>query len=197
MKRVVLSGAALLTAFVLPGCPIYPEERGCFSDADCHSGELCHVNGYCVGTGSGGRGGSPSLPQCDEPSDCKVNQTCGKDARCHVGSCGIDSTGCVRGFECVTLDGVHTCVRQGGTGGAGGASGSGGSDAAVDSSPPDSSPAGSGGTGTDAGDSAMDDASDDGATDSASDAPADSANDAPRDSANDAPRDSASDAPRG
>jgi hypothetical protein len=196
MKRVVLSSAALLAALVLPGCPVYPEERGCFVHEDCRSGEVCSAHGDCVNAvgGVGGVGGSSS-GQCDEPSDCRGNQTCGRDRRCHVGDCTFH--GCVSGFECRQVEGDWACARSGG--GTGGSAGYG--DAAVDSEP---DAAGSGGTGTDASDGAVpdagsdadDDASADSGSDAQTDAPRDAATDA-RDSATDAPRDSASDAPRG
>ena len=194
MKRVVLSVAALLTAFVLPGCPIYPEERGCFSHEDCPSGYACHAAGYCVLVD--GNAGSGSGPQCDEPKDCRVNETCGKDRRCHVGDCTFH--GCVTGFECRSVDRSWACTQSSSTGGAGGSSGYGG-DAAADSSQPDVNAGGTGGTGPDG--AAPDGSAGDGASDSASDAPGDSATDASSDAANDAAsdaaRDSASDAPRG
>ena len=193
MKRVVLSGAALLAALVLPGCPVYPEERGCFSNQDCRAGEMCNVHGNCVIPpssvgGAGGAGGGTG--QCDEPSDCRGNQTCGSDRRCHIGDCTFHS--CVRGFECKPVNGEHTCTRVGdAAGGAGGTAGQG--DAAVDSGQAGGDAAGSGGTGTDASDDAP-------PTDAGSeDAPSSDGGgtDAPGDSAVDAPRDSASDAPRG
>jgi hypothetical protein len=201
MKRVVLSSAALLAALVLPGCPVYPEERGCFTREDCRSGEVCSADGDCVsaagGAGGAGVGGSSS-DQCDEPSDCRGNQTCGRDRRCRVGDCTFH--GCVSGFECRHVEGDWACARS--DGGIGGSAGYG--DAAVDSAPTGDA-AGSGGTGTDASDGAVpdagSDAEDDGAPgdsggDAQTDAPRDAAADA-RDSATDAPRDSASDAPRG
>ena len=207
MKRVVLSSAALLAALVLPGCPVYPEERGCFSQEDCRSGEVCSVHGNCVNAaggagggagvaGVGGVGGSSS-GSCDEPSDCRGNQTCGRDARCHVGDCTFH--GCVSGFECRQVEGDWACARSGGTGGSAGYG-----DAAVDSEPTGDA-AGSAGTGTDAGDSAVpdagsdadDDAPSDSGRDAETDARSDSAIDAGRDSATDAARDSAADAPRG
>jgi hypothetical protein len=202
MKRVVLSSAALLAALVLPGCPVYPEERGCLTREDCRSGEVCSVHGDCViaNGGAGGVGGSSS-GQCDEPRDCRGNQTCGRDGRCLVGDCTFH--GCVSGFECRQVEGDWACARS--DGGVGGSAGYG--DAAVDSEP---DAAGSGGTGTDASDSAVpdagndagDDAPGDSGSDAQADAPGDSATDA-RDSATDArdaatdARDSASDAPRG
>jgi hypothetical protein len=198
MKKVVLSGAALLTAFVLPGCPVYPEERGCFSHDDCPSGYACHAAGYCVLPD--GHAGSSSVPQCDEPRDCRVNETCGRDRRCHVGDCTFQSIGCVSGFECRSVDRVWTCTPSGGTGGTGGSSGYGG----VDASQPDVNPGGSGGTGPDGavpdggGGDATSDSASDAASDSASDAATDATSDATSDAASsDAARDSASDAPRG
>jgi hypothetical protein len=199
MKKVVLSGAALLTAFVLPGCPVYPEERGCFSHEDCPSGYACHAAGYCVLPG--GQAGTGFADRCDDPKDCRVNETCGRDGRCHVGDCTFQSIGCVSGFECRAVDRVWTCTPSGGTGGTGGAGGSSGY-GGVDASP-DVNPAGSGGTGPDG---AVPDGSADATSDSAPDAASDSASDAGSDStsdvtsdaaSSDAARDSASDAPRG
>jgi hypothetical protein len=205
MKRVVLSSAALLAALVLPGCPVYPEERGCFTHEDCRGGEVCSVNGNCViangGAGGAGGAGGSSSGQCDEPSDCRGNQTCGRDRRCHVGDCTFH--GCVSGFECRQVEGDWACARSGG--GTGGSAGYG--DAAVDSEP---DAAGSGGMGTDASDGAVPDARSDADGDAPGDSGSDAQTDAPRDSATDArdsatdardsasdARDSASDAPRG
>jgi hypothetical protein len=175
MKRAVLSGAALLTAFVLPGCPVYPEDRGCFSDDDCPPGALCHSAGYCVmpgGSSTGGKSGSSSIGQCDAPTDCRANETCGEDGRCSTGSCRFH--GCVAGFSCEAVEGVWSCVRSSGTGGMPGDSGP---DARRDSG---RSGAGGGGAGGD--DAGGGDATDDvvtvdssavdanGSSDSASDA---------------------------
>jgi hypothetical protein len=204
MKKVVLSGAALLTAFVLPGCPVYPEERGCFSHADCPSGYACHAAGYCVLVD--GHAGSGSVAQCDEPKDCRVNETCGRDGRCHVGDCTFQSIGCVSGFECRAVDRVWSCTPSGGTGGTSGAGGSSGygGDAAVDGSQPDANAGGTAGAAPDG--AVPDGGGGDATSDSASDAPSDSASDSASDSssdarsdaaASDAARDSASDAPRG
>lgn len=169
MKRVVLSGAALLATFVLPGCPVYPEERGCFSNEECPPGAACHAAGYCVLVD--GAAGTGSLGQCDEPKDCRANETCGKDARCHVGSCKFHD--CVSGFECRAVQGVWACTNDTGSGGASGTSGYGGDANVADSSQPDvnADAAGSGGAGTDGGDSALpdDSGSGGGSTDSASD----------------------------
>ena len=196
MKKVVLSGAALLTAFVLPGCPVYPEERGCFSHEDCPSGYACHAAGYCVLMD--GHAGTGSTPLCDEPRDCRVNETCGRDRRCHVGDCTFQSIGCVSGFECRAVDRVWSCISSGGTGGTGGVGGSSGY-GGVDASQPDVNPGGSGGTGPDGGGAdATSDSASDAASDSASDAASDSTSDATSDAgSSDAARDSASDEPRG
>jgi|SoiMethySBSTD1v2_1073268.scaffolds.fasta_scaffold01228_26 hypothetical protein len=178
MKRAVLSGAALLAAFILPGCPVYPRDEACFNDYDCPVGSACYEDGYCA-PASGGRGGGSSIGLCDEPSDCKANETCGSDGRCHTGSCRFHK--CVSGFSCEAVEGVWSCVRGGGgTGGAGGSYGSGGrygsggsqsTDAQVSDAPrPDTGSGGAGGESDAAADqTAPDAAGSGGSSDSAAD----------------------------
>jgi hypothetical protein len=128
MRRVLALTLAIPAALILAGCPVYPDDPDCFSDSECAPGFACHEpSGTCFPVnGSGGSGGGPS--GCDEPKDCGVNETCGKDGRCHIGSCSFH--GCVKGFDCKVDDGAWACVPgaagQAGSGGAGGGAGSGG-----------------------------------------------------------------------
>jgi hypothetical protein len=138
MKIAVLSGVVLLAAFILPGCPVYPRDQACFHDEDCPSGSLCYSDGYCAPSGQGGSG---SISTCDEPKDCRPNETCGTDARCHVGSCQFH--GCVAGFSCGRADGVWECLRSSSTGGRGGRGGTGGSYGGGDADVSDSGDSGS------------------------------------------------------
>jgi hypothetical protein len=132
MKRAVLWSAALMTAFALTGCPVYPDDRrGCFDDEDCAPGYACdHATGACFLPGGGGSGGGSA--SCSAPDDCRLNETCDKSGVCQTGSCHVDSVGCVSGYSCEIVDGTWTCVASsssGGAAGASGAAGAGGADA--------------------------------------------------------------------
>ncbi len=148
MKRALLIGLSLLSAALLSGCPIYPEERlFCETNLDCPAGYACDGDtGYCrVVGGTGGATGKT----CDAPKDCGFNQTCSSKGVCKTGDCSFH--GCVTGYTCVVDQGTWACVS--GTGGTGGAGGTGGS------------------AGTDGGDgSAGDDGGSDATTDAAADA---------------------------
>ena len=151
MKRALLIGLSLLSAALLSGCPIYPEERlFCETNLDCPAGYACDGDtGYCrVVGGTGGATGKT----CDAPKDCGFNQTCSSKGVCKTGDCSFH--GCVTGYTCVVDQGTWACVS--GTGGTGGSAGPDGGD---------------GSAGTDGGDgSAGDDGGSDATTDAAADA---------------------------
>jgi hypothetical protein len=143
MKRAAVWSAALMTAFALTGCPVYPDDdRGCFDDEDCAPGYACdHVTGACFLPGSGGSGGGSA--SCSEPDDCRLNETCSKSGVCQPGSCHVESVGCVSGYSCEIVDGTWTCVASSSSGGAAGASGAGGAvDAGMDAAAETSSDSG-------------------------------------------------------
>jgi hypothetical protein len=128
MKKVVVVGATLVLALVLPGCPIYPQESDvCYSDNDCEAGALCDESaGICVvPIGPTGTGGMDSGTFCVAPEDCSVNETCSASGICTIGDCSFPGVGCVAGYSCGVADGVHACIPNGmsGTGGAPGAAG--------------------------------------------------------------------------
>ncbi|PKN31895.1 MAG: hypothetical protein CVU63_21560, partial [Deltaproteobacteria bacterium HGW-Deltaproteobacteria-20] len=62
MKRHATGLLLGLSAMVLSGCPIYPNEIECYDNFDCSSGTYCNEYNHCVeppGTGGfGGSGGS-------------------------------------------------------------------------------------------------------------------------------------------
>ena len=104
MKRAVLWSLTLFVALCLPGCPIYPDDQGCFSDSDCGRGYVCdYPSGLCVQT--------QTTPECQRPEDCQANYTCGSDQQCHPGSCYFH--GCAPGYVCQDDQGVRRCVRNG------------------------------------------------------------------------------------
>jgi hypothetical protein len=95
MKRLLwgLSFALLL------GCPLYDED--CSGGQGCAAGFVC--DGYrqrCVAL--------PTLPSCVRPEECGASETCAPDGACRPGSC--DYHGCVAGYTCSIVDGVHACV---------------------------------------------------------------------------------------
>ncbi len=126
MKRHATGLLAGLSALVLSGCPIYPNEIECYDNFDCPSGTYCNEYNHCVKPpdGFGGSGGSAGTGgfsnACDEPDDCGPNETCGEDGTCHTGDCFF--SGCVSGYECV-LDGYQYVCLPVGTGGSGGGTG--------------------------------------------------------------------------
>lgn len=117
MKRLLLLAALLGTSSMLPGCPIYADDDDCRNDSQCAPGYACDEStGDCRST---------ARTQCDQPSDCDGNQTCGRAGRCRAGDCTFEEIGCVSGYVCAAPDGVWRCVTE--SGGAGGATGEGGS----------------------------------------------------------------------
>ena len=79
MKRALWWSVTLLASLGVVGCPVYSDEDACYGDSDCGRGYTCdYQSGQCVG--DEGR-------RCDEPSDCAINETCGRDNRCYPGSC--------------------------------------------------------------------------------------------------------------
>jgi hypothetical protein len=138
--------AVALAAALVQGCPVY--EDYCDSRSDCAPGYRCNpYTGDCELASSG------SGPACSAPTDCGPGETCGQSRECLPGSCV--SHGCVRGYTCSIVDGLHRCVA----GSAGG--GPGATDAGET---PDASLA------SDAGETPADAASDGSAGDAASDA---------------------------
>ncbi len=95
MKRL-LCGLPLV---LLLGCPLYDED--CSSDKDCAQGFYCEGYGQrCVVL--------PTLTTCVRPDDCGPSETCAPGGECRPGSC--DYHGCVAGYTCSIVDGVHACV---------------------------------------------------------------------------------------
>jgi hypothetical protein len=119
MKRAVLYAVTIVgAALALPGCPIFPEDHGCFGNHDCAPGYVCdRASGACVA--------SSSLPDgtCTQPSDCGINETCASDGICRIGDCTF--VDCVAGYTCDINDGSWSCIPvpidagSGATGGAG------------------------------------------------------------------------------
>ncbi|MEB2312819.1 MAG: hypothetical protein OZ928_13280, partial [Polyangiaceae bacterium] len=133
MKQTAVLGTLFASVLLLPGCPVFPDPVPCLSSADCAGGFVCDFgSGSCV-RASGGSGGASGGRVCARPSDCGANETCGQDARCHLGDCTFKRTGCVTGYQCQVSNGAWACVPEstgsgGMAGGAGaaGASGAGG-----------------------------------------------------------------------
>lgn len=131
MKRLSLLGFVVALASVFAGCPLYNED-----DPGSSTGSTC--------TGPGCDDPNPG-PKCASPSDCGINETCGKDGFCHVGDCTI--WGCVGDLQCtVAPDKTVSCEpagssssssSSGGQGGAGqGGAGSGQGGAGGEPPPP-------------------------------------------------------------
>jgi hypothetical protein len=92
------------------GCPVY--EDYCDSRADCAPGFRCNVyTGDCE-LASFGPG-----PACNAPRDCGPGETCAQSGECLPGSCVFH--GCVSGYTCSVVDGLHTCAPRSQTGGPG------------------------------------------------------------------------------
>jgi hypothetical protein len=107
MKRALLWPTALLVALGASGCPIYSNDRGCFSDSDCGNGYLCESpSGLCVR--------AENAYACKSPADCYPNYTCGADRHCSAGSCQLN--GCVSGYSCRPYSGSWACLRDGSVG---------------------------------------------------------------------------------
>jgi hypothetical protein len=102
--------AVALAAAIVQGCPVY--EDYCDSRSDCAAGYRCNAyTGDCE-LASYGPG-----PACTAPTDCGPGETCGQSRECLPGSCVYH--GCVRGFACSIVDGVHSCVAGSAGGGPG------------------------------------------------------------------------------
>jgi hypothetical protein len=99
MKRLLWG----LPLALLLGCPLYDED--CSGGQDCADGFTC--DGYsqrCIPLPA-------LLPTCAGPEQCGASETCAPDAVCRPGSC--DYHGCVAGYTCSIVDGVHACVAGG------------------------------------------------------------------------------------
>lgn len=125
MKRATAHVLWSLVALSMTGCPIYPSDNLCHSNADCAPQYSCDlITGTCA----------PASTACIRPADCaNPNETCNSQGVCQVGSC--HQVGCVAGFGCVIFDSVWTCVPgtvltgTGGFAGLGGSTSSGGTSA--------------------------------------------------------------------
>lgn len=137
--------AVTLLGVIAQGCPVY--EDYCDSRSDCAPGFRCNAyTGDCE-LASYGPG-----PACSAPADCGPGETCGESAECLPGSCVFH--GCVRGYTCSIVDGLHSCSGDSEVGGP----------VASDAGAPDSSLPG------DAGEPPADAASDASTADATSDA---------------------------
>jgi hypothetical protein len=115
MKRFALLVCLLAVALMVPGCPIYGSDDGCYQDSDCPGGYLCDgLTGLC----------SPSVAVvCSTPAECGASETCGRDGLCHAGDCSWPKIGCIAGLECSGASGMFRCVEGTSGGGAGGQGG--------------------------------------------------------------------------
>jgi hypothetical protein len=105
MKRALLWSMVLSVSLGLTGCPVYPDDGGCFEDSDCGSGYACdYPSGACVRT--------TQPVECTKPADCAANYSCGEDNRCHAGSCAARGYRCVAGYVCDGSSGSWECVRD-------------------------------------------------------------------------------------
>jgi hypothetical protein len=138
--------AVALAAAIVQGCPVY--EDYCDSRSDCAPGYRCNAyTGDCE-LASYGPG-----PACTAPTECGPGETCGQSGECLPGSCVFH--GCVRGYTCSIVDGLHTCSE----------SSAGGGPVATDAgTPTDASPS------SDAGETPVDAASGGGTGDAGTDA---------------------------
>jgi len=109
MNKSALSAALLLLGVLLSGCPIYDgDDVECFNDLDCAYGSVCdgHTNS-CVSLTTS------SEQACQQPSDCRNNETCSRSGSCVAGDCHFASVGCVSGYECSSASGRWECVPEG------------------------------------------------------------------------------------
>src|SRR5258708_19923885 len=92
MRRAVVTAVFLCAVAALGGCPIYNhEDQGCYRDRDCAPDYLCDMrSGLCYVPGAGN--------SCLRPTDCVMNQTCGRTGQCLSGDCTFN--GCVAGYQC-------------------------------------------------------------------------------------------------
>jgi hypothetical protein len=96
-------GWPLVAAAVLQGCPVYDDY--CNNRSDCAPGFECNVySGNCELVTN-----EPGL-SCVSPSGCGPGETCGQAGECRTGSCVFH--GCVSGYTCSVVDGIHTCAPQ-------------------------------------------------------------------------------------
>ncbi len=136
MKQIFWMSLFGLSAAVLGGCPIYPDNgsqrvcRGssCYScpndyysdgcstwqcnyDSECPGDYQC-ISNQCVSSGRPDSGFT-----CTQPGDCSAGENCGSDGQCHVGDCS--NSGCPSGLQCKLSNGTLQCVgtptRDGGT----------------------------------------------------------------------------------
>lgn len=102
--------AVALAAALVQGCPVY--EDYCDSRSDCAPGYRCNpYTGDCELASYG------PAPACAAPTDCGPGETCGQSRQCLPGSCVFH--GCVRGYTCSIVDGLHSCVDSSTGGGPG------------------------------------------------------------------------------
>lgn len=93
--------AVALATLIVPGCPVY--EDYCDSRSDCAPGYRCNpYTGDCE-LASYGPG-----PACAAPAECGPGETCGESGECQPGSCVFH--GCVQGYRCSIVDGLHQCT---------------------------------------------------------------------------------------
>jgi hypothetical protein len=94
-------GLVALVGVIVQGCPVY--EDYCDSSSDCAPGFRCNVyTGDCELASSG-----PG-PSCSAPVDCGPGETCSRVGECRPGSCVFH--GCVSGYTCSVVDGLHACI---------------------------------------------------------------------------------------
>jgi hypothetical protein len=126
MKRLLWG----LPLVLLLGCPLYDEN--CSGGQECAAGFRC--DDYierCVPI--------PTLPTCTAPEQCGASETCAPDGECRPGSC--DYHGCVAGYTCSIVDGVHACVATSSIGQDAGVSPDQGDAAAISDAAPEPSDA--------------------------------------------------------
>lgn len=109
-RWTVVSGwsVVVLLGLIVQGCPVY--EDYCDSRSDCAPGFRCNIyTGDCE-LASYGPG-----PACRAPADCGPGETCGESRECRPGSCVFH--GCVSGYVCSVVGGLHTCALESEAGG--------------------------------------------------------------------------------
>ncbi|MEN9577852.1 MAG: hypothetical protein RJA70_861 [Pseudomonadota bacterium] len=87
------------------GCPLYDDQDCAQNRGICAGGFSCDVrSGTCVKA----RSELPRVRSCRVPGDCAALETCDVEGQCRLGSCAIH--GCIEGYACRIVRGVHTCV---------------------------------------------------------------------------------------